>query len=214
MKILFPKLDGLVNKDAKSNDDDIRKYIHVIGGNAIVINKSFVVVRLRDYIKQECEITEDFETLDNILAFFEGRSFTADYWKEFTVPHEVSLNGDSVTLEGLNYTKTLHNNDAPVVLMNVVDLLIQNLNKKPMALENVAVNFGELSKVTTAFKKELKGLHLNLKFSGQDVPMVFQGEKKDYIFGLIPLDYDAANDMYNFKEIETYVKLLTQKVLD
>ena len=45
MKILFPKLDGLVNKDAKSNDDDIRKYIHVIGGNAIVINKSFVVVR-------------------------------------------------------------------------------------------------------------------------------------------------------------------------
>ena len=184
MKILFPKLDGLVNKDAKSNDDDIRKYIHVIGGNAIVINKSFVVVRLRDYIKQECEITEDFETLDNILAFFEGRSFTADYWKEFTVPHEVSLNGDSVTLEGLNYTKTLHNNDAPVVLMNVVDLLIQNLNKEPMALENVAVNFGELSKVTTAFKKELKGLHLNLKFSGQDVPMVFQGEKKDYIFGL------------------------------
>lgn len=214
MKILFPKLDGLVNKDAKSNDDDIRKYIHVIGGNAIVINKSFVVVRLRDYIKQECEITEDFETLDNILAFFEGRSFTADYWKEFTVPHEVSLNGDSVTLEGLNYTKTLHNNDAPVVLMNVVDLLIQNLNKEPMALENVAVNFVELSKVTTAFKKELKGLHLNLKFSGQDVPMVFQGEKKDYIFGLIPLDYDAANDMYNFKEIETYVKLLTQKVLD
>ena len=98
--------------------------------------------------------------------------------------------------------------------MNVVDLLIQNLNKEPMALENVAVNFGELSKVTTAFKKELKGLHLNLKFSGQDVPMVFQGEKKDYIFGLIPLDYDAANDMYNFKEIETYVKLLTQKVLD
>ena len=214
MKILFPKLDGLVNKDAKSNDDDIRKYIHVIGGNAIVINKSFVVVRLRDYIKQECEITEDFETLDNILAFFEGRSFTADYWKEFTVPHEVFLNGNSVTLEGLNYTKTLHNNDAPVVLMNVVDLLIQNLNKEPMALENVAVNFGELSKVTTAFKKELKGLHLNLKFSGQDVPMVFQGEKKDYIFGLIPLDYDAANDMYNFKEIETYVKLLTQKVLD
>ena len=214
MKILFPKLDGLVNKDAKSNDDDIRKYIHVIGGNAIVINKSFVVVRLRDYIKQECKITEGFETLDNILAFFEGRSFTADYWKEFTVPHEVFLNGNSVTLEGLNYTKTLHNNDAPVVLMNVVDLLIQNLNKKPMALENVAVNFGELSKVTTAFKKELKGLHLNLKFSGQDVPMVFQGEKKDYIFGLIPLDYDAANDMYNFKEIETYVKLLTQKVLD
>ena len=214
MKILFPKLDGLVNKDAKSNDDDIRKYIHVIGGNAIVINKSFVVVRLRDYIKQECEITENFETLDNILAFFEGCSFTADYWKEFTVPHEVYLNGNSVTLEGLNYTKTLHNNDAPVVLMNVVDLLIQNLNKEPMALENVAVNFGELSKVTTAFKKELKGLHLNLKFSGQDVPMVFQGEKKDYIFGLIPLDYDAANDMYNFKEIETYVKLLTQKVLD
>ena len=214
MKILFPKLDGLVNKDAKSNDDDIRKYIHVIGGNAIVINKSFVVVRLRDYIKQECEITEGFETLDNILAFFEGRSFTADYWKEFTVPHEVFLNGNSVTLEGLNYTKTLHNNDAPVVLMNVVDLLIQNLNKQPRALENVAVNFGELSKVTTAFKKELKGLHLNLKFSGQDVPMVFQGEKKDYIFGLIPLDYDAANDMYNFKEIETYVKLLTQKVLD
>lgn len=214
MKILFPKLDGLVNKDAKSNDDDIRKYIHVIGGNAIVINKSFVVVRLRDYIKQECEITEDFETLDNILAFFEGRSFTADYWKEFTVPHEVSLNGNSVTLEGLNYTKTLHNNDAPVVLMNVVDLLIQNLNKQPMALENVAVNFGELSKVTTTFKKELKGLHLNLKFSGQDVPMVFQGEKKDYIFGLIPLDYDAANDMYNFKEIENYVKLLTQKVLE
>ena len=214
MKILFPKLDGLVNKDAKSNDDDIRKYIHVIGGNAIVINKSFVVVRLRDYIKQECEITEDFETLDNILAFFEGRSFTADYWKEFTAPHEVFLNGNSVTLEGLNYTKTLHNNDAPVVLMNVVDLLIQNLNKEPMALENVAVNFGELSKVTTAFKKELKGLHLNLKFSGQNVPMVFQGEKKDYIFGLIPLDYDAANDMYNFKEIEIYVKLLTQKVLD
>lgn len=214
MKILFPKLDGLVNKDAKSNDDDIRKYIHVIGGNAIVINKSFVVVRLRDYIKQECEITEDFETLDNILAFFEGRSFTADYWKEFTVPHEISLNGDSVILEGLNYTKTLHNNNPPVVLMNVVDLLIQNLNKEPMALENVAVNFGELSKVTTAFKKELKGLHLNLKFSGQDVPMVFQGEKKDYIFGLIPLDYDAANDMYNFKEIETYVKLLIQEVLD
>ena len=214
MKILFPKLYGLVNKDAKSNDDDIRKYIHVIGGNAIVINKSFTVVKLREYIKQECEITEDFETLDEILAFFEGRSFTADYWKEFTVPHKVSLNTNSVTLEGLNYTKTLHNTDAPVVLINVVNLLIQNLNKDGMSLENVAINFNELVKVTSAFKKELKGLHLNLKFSGQDVPVLFQGEKKDYIFGLIPLDYDAANDMYNFKEIETYVKELTQKVLE
>jgi len=214
MTILFPKLDGLVNKDAKSNDDDIRKYIHVIGGNAIVINKSFTVVKLREYIKQECDITEDFDELDKILAFFEGRSFTADYWKEFTVPHEVSLNKNSVILEGLNYTKTLHNTDAPVVLINVVNLLIQNLNKDGMALENVAVNFNELVKVTSAFKKELKGLHLNLKFSGQDVPVLFQGEKKDYIFGLIPLDYDAANDMYNFKEIETYVKELTQKVLE
>lgn len=214
MQIVFPKLDSLVSKDAKLNDDSIQKYIHVIGNYAVVINHSIVVVDLREYIKVECEITDEFEKLDEILSFFQGRSFTPDIWKEFTTPSSVHLNGNYITLDSMNFSKTLDYNEPPVLLTNVIKLLIDNIDKPAVNVSTFAVNFNELNKVATCFKKELKGLHLVMKNCGQDIPVVFQAQSKDYIFGLIPASYDAATDIYNFIKMKECFDNLCKSVLE
>ena len=70
MKFKLPKLHLLVTSDKKVSDDNARKYIHVVGGHAIVNNEIIVAVNLRNYVKIECSITDEFE-LDRLSGILD-----------------------------------------------------------------------------------------------------------------------------------------------
>lgn len=217
MNFVLPKLNTLVSKDMKGNSEDIRKYIHVVNGHAILINGIIIVVNLREYVKVECEITDENELnhLDTILEWMEGKSFTGDFWAELTNKYEVNLlNNGQFEIQTLNYSKTLIWEETFTVMENVMEMLISNLNRQPSITEVLGIPFDSLSKVTACFKKELKGFNLLVKPIAQDAHIMFQAHKKDYIFGIVPLDYNSANDIYAFVGVREYHESLTNAVLE
>ena len=216
MDFQLPKLDALVLKDLKANEEDVRKYIHVIKGHAVVQNNLICIVNLREYVKSECDITEesDLEKLDSILKWFEGKSFTVEFWAELTKKHFVSLTEAGLLIENLTYTKILMHEEVPVSLLNLVDVLLSNLNRQPILVQRISIPNDLKVKLNSVFKNETKGLHMIYEFTGEDTSVKFQVHRKDYIFGLIPVDYDSANEIYNFQSMNLFHKELTSSILD
>ena len=216
LKFVLPKLDTLLLKDLKADPSDARKYVHVINGHAIVQNNLITIVNLREYVKIECEIIEEneLEELTNIIDYMEGKSFPADYWGELTKEHLVDLTDRGLEVSTLNYSKVLIHEDVAVSLNTVIDVLTSNLAKTSVLLDCIAVNSDLLSKLNSTFKKELKGLSMIFQFTGQDSAARFQAHKKDYIFGLIPCNYNDATEIYNFQTTKSFHENLCKKLID
>lgn len=217
MEFQLPKLDGLISKDVKLTDEDIRKYIHVVKGHAVVTNGLLACVNLREYVKIECEITDEdeLEELTEMIEWMEGKSFPLEYWKELTKKNYVKLISEKgLEIENLHSSKILIYEDSICNIASLIQQLTSNLNNEDMAVEKVAFSAEMLGRVLTAFKAETKGLSIILKTTGEDTACKFQVHKKDYIFGLIPTNYDASNDIYNFMPMKEYHTYLCQSLIE
>ena len=215
-KFVLPKLDTLLLKDLKADSNDPRKFIHVMNGHAVVQNNVIVIVDLREYVKTECELYDEkeLEDLTDIIDWMEGKSFPADYWAELTKEHLINRIEKGLEISTLNYSKVLIYEDPEVSLELIADILASNLNKDSMAVPRIAINADLVAKITSVFKKELKGLSLIFEFTGQDCAARFQASKKDYIFGIIPTNYNDSVEIYNFQSIKNYHGLICNSILE
>lgn len=206
MKLKFPKLQNLVNSDKSLEFNHRSKLIHVIKGHAIVANKVIFAVDLREYIKIECQLEteEDFEELDELMIWLEGKSFIKDYWAELTSECFIKLSAeeDSLKIKYPEYDKALlYENIAPNEI-SFLDVVKNNmLAEKTISNDRVAIDFKYLSDIVSVFKKEFSNQKIIIEFTGKDGLMRFSGVRKSYIFGAINLSYDEANEFIGFQNV-------------
>lgn len=210
MKLVLPKLDLVVLKDAKANEDDARKFIHVIARHAVVQNGIAIAVDLREYIKRECEIEDDhdFKSLDQILNWMEGKSFTADFWKELTTKAFVELHPDGLKIENLSYNKILEYEDVPRNINTMTESLKNGFAKSPVTVDRVAVNGVNVDKLNSVFKREMKQDCFIFDFCGKENSFKFQAQRRADIFGLLPVDYNASCELTAFIDVVDFSKIL------
>lgn len=206
MKIVFPNLSPLLNKDVKGSSMDFRRMVHVHNGYAIVQNQMTVIVNLREYIKHQCKITqtEDFEELNDFMLFLEGKSFTGEFWNELTKEKMIDFNESEIIIEELHYNKNLVYEEIPSEKHLLFNQLFHAIKTPAVTLDRVSIPFDSISKFTKLFPKELKNDNVLVDFVGKEKFIKISGHKADYIFGLIPLDYDSANELVAFDNMNTF----------
>ena len=206
MKFVLPKLHLLVLTDAKANAEDPRKFIHVINGHAVVQNSIAAVVGLREYVKRECQTEDDheFEELTQILNWMEGKSFDPIFWKELTDKNFVSLHVDGLQVENLNYNKVLVYEDINSDNKTMLESLLNAFIAMPITVDKVAVSGVCLDKLNSVFKKEMKPDNFIFDFCGKEKSFKFQAQKQSHIFGLVPVDYNAANELTAFLDLNDF----------
>lgn len=206
MKLQLPKLHLLVFNDTKASEDDSRKFIHVVNGHAIVQNGIAAIVNLRDYVKTECQIEDqhDFDELTQILSWMEGKSFDPKFWKDLTDKNFVSLHPSGLEIENVHYNKVLVYEDINTNIDNLFESLFNALTVVPVTVDRVAFSGINFDKLNGAFKKEMKVDNFILDFCGKEKSFKFQAQRQSYIFGLIPVDYNASCELTAFLEVNTF----------
>lgn len=212
MKFVLPKLHLLVLTDAKANDDDYRKFIHVVNGHAVVQNGIAAVVNLRDYIKKECETEddEDFKELTEILSWMEGKSFDHKFWKELTDKNFVSFHGDGLQIENLKFNNILVYEDIETDNKAMFESLFNALTTILSIVDRIAVSGPSFDKLNAVFKKEMKVDNFVFDFCGKEKSFKFQAQRQSYIFGLIPVDYNAACELTAFLDVNSFASGLKE----
>ena len=201
MKFKLPKLHLLVTSDKKVSDDNARKYIHVVGSHAIVNNEIIVAVNLRNYVKIECSITDEFELdrLTGILDWMEGKSFTKDFWQELVKENFVNLNGqNNIEIENVNYNKILVYEE--VLSDNVIpfEVIKDNIDRTGSPVQRIAYDGKIMSLLTKTFGSELTNDSIIFEYTGQENASKFTLTRRDYIFGLLPTNYNSASELTAF----------------
>lgn len=201
MKFKLPKLHLLVTSDKKVSDDNARKYIHVVGGHAIVNNEIIVAVNLRNYVKIECSITDEFELdrLTGILDWMEGKSFTKDFWQELVKENFVNLNSqNNIEIENVNYNKILVYEE--VLSDNVIpfEVIKDNIDRPGSPVQRIAYDGKIMSLLTKTFGSELTNDSIIFEYTGQENASKFTLTRRDYIFGLLPTNYNSASELTAF----------------
>ncbi len=206
MKFQLPKLNLLVLTDAKANESDPRKFIHVVNGHAIVQNGIAAIVNLRDYIKSECQIEDldDFDKLTQILNWMEGKSFDPKFWKELTDKNFVSLHPNGLEVENINYNNILVYEDIDTDTQTLFESLFGALTTFPTTVDRIAFSGTNNSKLFDAFKREMKVDNFVFDFCGKEKSLKFQAQRQSFIFGLIPVDYNASCELTAFLELNTF----------
>lgn len=206
MKFQLPKLHLLVLNDAKANEDDARKFIHVINGHAVIQNGIAAVVNLREYVKMECQIEDqsDFDELTQILSWMEGKSFDPKFWKDLTDKNFVSLHKEGLKIENVHYNKLLVYEDIDTEYKVLFESLFSALTTIPTTVDRIAFSGINFDKLNSAFKKEMKVDNFILDFCGKEKSYKFQAQRQSYIFGLIPVDYNASCELTAFLGVQTF----------
>lgn len=207
----LPDLTKILLKDMKANSDDFRKYIHVQNGHAIVQNGLVVVVNLREYVKKELALktTEELDDLTEMLNWFENKSFDGDFWKELTTENRVTITSDeNLKIEKNNYERLL-------VYENIFSekhLLFEQFksaaDNPSVTIDRVSVPFTYLDKLTTLFSKELKADNLIIDFTGKERHLKISAHHKDYVFAIVPLEYNSAIEFTAFDNLNHFRSLL------
>jgi hypothetical protein len=213
MKFKLPKLHLLVTSDKKVSDDNARKYIHVVGGHAIVNNEIIVAVNLRNYVKIECSITDEFELnrLSGILDWMEGKSFTKDFWQELVKENFVNLNGNNnIEIENVNYNKILVYEE--VVSDNVIpfEVIRDNIDRPGSPVQRIAYDGKVLSLLTKTFGSELTNDSIIFEYTGQENASKFTLTRRDYIFGLLPTNYNSSSELTAFLPNATLKEIIEE----
>jgi hypothetical protein len=215
MLFKLPKLNTLVSNSKKLEEDDQRQFIHVINGYGIVSNEIVAVVDLREYVKSQCKISEDdqLETLKEILDFMEGKSFTKDFWSELIVENFVRLNGQgNLNIENQNYNKILVYDHIETDTLQAFTFITDNIDREGKSVQRIAFDGKIIDSLNKAFKSELSNDSLLIEFTGQQNSAKFQLTKKDYIFGLLPTNYNSANEITSFLQNELFKKTLLSSI--
>ena len=207
MNFKLPQLHVLVASSKTLADDDARRYIHVANGHAIVNNDIIAIVNLRNYVKIECNITEEFDLdrLTGILDWMEGKSFTKEFWAELVKENFVNLNGkDNLEIENANYNKILVYEDVDSDNTLPFQVIYDNIAREGSPVQRIAFNGAVTSGIEKAFKNELKNDSLLIEFTGQSTVAKFSLQRRDYIFGLLPTNYNSASELTAFLNNESF----------
>ena len=219
MYFILPKIHNFVDKSKELETDSPRKYVHVIDGYAIVSNSIIVAVDLREFIKTELKIeTEaEFNELTELIDWFNGKSFSFEFWNEFVKQSFVSLKADDcLEIELSSFNKQMIWEDPYVSqakLKSSLKQIIDNICREGQEIERVAVNAAYYSLVSSAFSKEMKTDSLIFLFIPDGNAIKFTFYRRDYIFGMIPLDNSAITSITAFS-IDSLFQDKIQKIYD
>lgn len=214
MKFKLPQIQKLVCSDSKLDATLPQKLIHVVNGNAVVSNKITVIVNLREYVKKECSITdqEDLDKLTSIIDWMNGKAFDSAFWAELVKPNFVEVTPDGLELEGVHYNKYLVYEEIITDNKTFLTSVKDNLSRKSVTVDRIAFKGSNLIDLMTAFKSEMKNDSFLFDFTGQENVLKFSGRSKDYIFGYVPLNYDASNEFTAFQNTMTFAQQLSAHI--
>lgn len=212
MKFKLPSLHLGLLKDLKSPEEDSRKFVHVIGGHAILQNDVIIVVDLREYVKLECDITdqEELEQLTTIVNWMEGKSFSNEFWKELTKENHVTLTPDGFEIEYLSYNKVLMYEDIKTNALLMAQVINDNIGAIPVTVDRIGIKSSVLTTLTSIFKSEMKSDNFIFDFAGKEKPIKFTAQRKTYIFGLLPTDYNSTTEFTAFLNINDFRDMIIQ----
>lgn len=212
MKFRLPKLNLLIKVD-KENETAVNNFIFVKNKTAIAFSPSAAFcVDLREYLKRELDFmdTETIEEMDVILDYFEGKAFTTEFWKELTSTCFLSLKNELV-IEYNSYEKTLNYEDPqilPTELESKLNLLKTVLTRPSGTTDKICFNGLIVSDIHKVFGSELKVDDLIFDFSGRAGTLLFQGRRKDYIFGSAAINYEESLDLTSFLSVKDFAETL------
>lgn len=204
MNFILPKIHNFIDKSKNCENDSPKKFIHVIDGYAIVSNSIIVAVDLREYIKSEIDIDTDqeFEELTELINWFNGKSFSFEFWNEFIKQSIVSLRtNDVLEIELNSYSKQMIWEDPYVSnakLKSSLKLIIDNIARDGESIDRIGINSAYYSLLSSAFQKEMKSDSLIFQFAPSGNAMKFTFYRRDYIFGIIPIDQSASMSITAF----------------
>lgn len=206
MKFKLPSLHLGLLKDLKSPEDDSRKFIHVIGGHAILQNEIIIIVDLREYIKHECDITdqEELDQLTSIINWMEGKSFSNEFWKELTKENHTTMTPDGFEIEYLSYNKVLVYEAIDTNPLLMAQVINDNIGAIPVTVDRIGIKSSVLTTLTSMFKTEMKSDNFVFDFCGKTNPIKFTAQRKTYIFGLLPTDYNSTTEFTAFLNVNDF----------
>lgn len=228
MNFILPKIHNFVDKSKDLENDSPRKFIHVIDGYAVVSNTIVVAVDLREYIKAECDVEADdeFEELTELINWFNGKSFTFEFWNEFVKKSFVVLKtNDCLEIELSSFNKQMIWEDPFVSqpkFKSSLKQIIDNICREGESVERIGINSGYFSVLNSAFSKEMKSDSLIFLFVPSGNGIKFSFYRRDYIFGMFPIDQSSTmsitafvNDSIFKDKIEnTYNEISVEEVED
>jgi hypothetical protein len=195
-------------------DGDVRSFVHVIGNKAIVQNEVIFIVDLREYVKKECDLSdgEEFDKLDEILAWMNGKIFSKQYWDELKKECLIELVGDQLKVEYNSYKKTLEYEHPDVDNTLLLRSIYDNIGRPCVTIDRIAFKGDVLKKLNSAFGAEMKNDDYVFDFTGKETPIKFTGVLKDYFFGLIPIQYKSTENIFVFSNINEFKDALDQEL--
>ena len=214
MKFILPKIHNFVDKSKNCENDSPKKHVHVVDGYAIVSNSIIVAVNLREYIKAECDIDsdEEFEELTELINWFNGKSFSYEFWNEFVKQSIVVLKTNDVLEVELNSYNKQMIWENPFVdeakLKGTFNQIIQNICREAESNERIAANGAYYSVLASAFQKEIKSDSLIFQFATSGNAIKFTFSRRDYIFGIIPMDVSSTQSITAFANDSVFKELL------
>lgn len=213
MKIKFPSLDKVVSKNKSLTVDNIRQYIFVHNGFAMTFDKPVFIVNLREYVKRECSIEEeDFETLNAILEYLEGKAIPAAAWKELTKTVDVEFN-DEIIINKVDHQSVLilkENNIGIQYFKKEIEKYIRLLSSPSIHDDFQAYSGGILKTMSSVFDKEIQSSVVSLTRCEGTPTVKYQLSNKNYIFGLFNIDQDTKEQMQSMTAEMDIQELVTE----
>lgn len=217
MKFKLPKLQVFLNGDKKIPDSDPTKNIHVIQGHAIVSNDIVAIVNIREYVKRQLKITEEDELdeLTEIIDWFEGKSFSKDFWAELTSENIIQLiqDEDAIEITNPSFNSKLFYKHIETEIQRPFKLIIDNINRDEVEMSRFAFSGEHLSVLSKGFSSEMKGDNIIIKLTGTANAVIFSLQRRDYIFGILPEKFESSMDISAFLSCDDlYEKMKIQEI--
>ena len=208
MKIKLPKLHVLLSTDKEQEENHEAKNVHVHNGYAIASGNVTAIVDLKEYIKKELNVSGEGEIqeLDQIISWFNGKSFSSDFWKELTTPQFIKIDeaNDVITIYHLTYVVNLNYSTIDCDIEDVVKSVNKKLEKEPVEMDRHALIGGALSDLFKAFGSEIKSDNLLLQTTGTGSEILFSLSSRTYIFGIIEDAMDSSMEIFAFENTKTF----------
>lgn len=212
MHFKLPSIHHLTNQNKKISNDNPSLYVHVMNGYAYVNHDLIAVVNLRQYVKSECDVEneQDLDELDDILQWFEGKSFTKEFWAQLTKEKMVTLSDDSLRIEDSSFTNFLHYTSVELDLRSSLKVVSDNININDFSLYRVSFSGKHLELLQKAFKNELSKDFLNFEFSETGKPVKFSLSVRNFIFGSIQSTMNSASELMAFLENKDFQSIVEE----
>jgi hypothetical protein len=206
----FPKLENALAKITKDmKEDDPRRGIIIINGNAIVFQDNFcLAVNLYDYFTLDCDIDdeEELQELKKILFYMDGKTFNKEFWKELTKGANMKMNKGLLFVETPKYAKDLHYKEVPINFLEPLRGLTYAKNLADSLVSKIALPFEALHLIYNCLSADFKGDKMILEFSTEDKPVRFTFKNRKHFYGYLIPDYSASQEGFRFECLNDFVE--------